>query len=235
MKWLEGGAPLNVIFLVLAIAGILLSIYFYFRSRREKRLVFNVRTFSLIRESIGTVPELSIAYRGRPVTTLSLTRLALWNAGSQTIIKADIVVSDPLRVRAEGDGEILAAQVSFTRRPAIHLAAKLDTKSVGLFFDFLDQGDGGIIDIYHSGALKFEIIGIIIGCPSISVVDPTILWERRGNKILGYLPDPDQFKYVSLLIFIVYMPILTVAIAPLFISLLYSKLFRKIPVEYSLE
>ena len=235
MKWLEGGATINVIFLVLAIAGILSSIYFYIRSRRERRLVFHVRTFPLIRKSIGTVPELSIAYRGKPVTTLSLTRLALWNAGSQTITKADIVASEPLRVRAEGEGEILAAQVSFTRRPAAHLAANLDAMSILLSFDFLDQSDGGILDIYHSGTLKFGVVGIILGCPSISVADPTVVWERRGNNILGHLPDPDKFKYFSLLVFMLYMPILIFAIAPLFLSLLYSKIFKKIPVEYSLE
>jgi hypothetical protein len=213
VKWLEGGATINVIFLVLAIAGILSSIYFYIRSRRERRLVFHVRTFPLIRKSIGTVPELSIAYRGKPVTTLSLTRLALWNAGSQTITKADIVASEPLRVRAEGEGEILAAQVSFTRRPAAHLAANLDAMSILLSFDFLDQSDGGILDIYHSGTLKFDVVG----------------------NILGHLPDPDKFKYFSLLFFMLYMPILIFAIAPLFLSLLYSKIFKKIPLEYSLE
>ena len=235
MKWLEGGATINFIFLLLAIVGILSSIYFYLQGRREKRLVFHVRTFPLIRNSIGTVPELSIAYRGRPVTTLSLTRLALWNAGSQTITKADIVFSDPLRIHAEGKGEILAAQVSFTRRPAVNLSANSDAMSVALFFDFLDQGDGGILDIYHLGTLKFEVIGIILGCPAISVADPTVVWERRANKILGYLPDPDRFKYISLLVFLLYIPILIFAIAPLFISLLYGKIFRKIPVEYSLE
>ncbi|WP_139195558.1 hypothetical protein [Halomonas daqiaonensis] len=123
-KWLEGGIAVNSVFLTLAIAGISLSIYFYLQSKREKRPVFNVRTFPLIQNSLGTVPELSIAFKNKPVKTLSLTRLAFWNSGSETITKDDIVGADPLRIHGDGGGEILTVKVSFTRRSAVHLGKR---------------------------------------------------------------------------------------------------------------
>jgi hypothetical protein len=235
VNWLEGGTTLNVVSLVLGAAGVLLSIYFYIRSKHEKRPVFHAKTFPLLRDTVSRVPGLSILFDDKPVNTLSLTRLAIWNAGSRTIARDDIVKSDPLRIDGTAQGQILAARVSFSRRPATNLEASLVSNSILLSFDFLDRNDGGIIDIYHTEPLKIDVVGVLRGCQSISIADPTALWEQRVNKVLGRLPDPDSFKYVSILVLLLYVPLFVVLFIPLFGSLAYSKVFRSIPIEYSLE
>lgn len=234
-SWLAGGTALNVVSLALGIAGVLSSIYFYIRSKREKRPVFHTKTFQLVKDKVSGVPGLAITFEGQQVKALSITKLAFWNAGARTIDRTDIVESDPLRVDGTERGQILGAKVSFTRRSATNLQAQLISNSVRISFDFLDRNDGGIIYIYHAEPLKIEVSGIIRGCESISTADPTVVWEQRVNRILGRLPDPDNVRYFGFLVLLIYTPIFLVLFIPLFASLAYSKFFRKIPGEYSLE
>lgn len=109
-SWLAGGTALNIVSLALGIAGVLSSIYFYIRSKREKRPVFHTKKFQLVKDKVSDVQGLAIMFEGQQVKTLSITKLAFWNAGARTIDRADIVESDPLRVDGTEGGKFSASR-----------------------------------------------------------------------------------------------------------------------------
>ena len=165
----------------------------------------------------------------------SLTKLAFWNSGTETINKIDIVNSDPLRIDGTELNTIVGAKISFTRRNVSNIEVSLIENTVQLSFDYLDKNDGAIIDIYHTESTKLNVSGTIKGCESISIADPSIIWGKYASRILDRLPDPSKFKAFELVAFMLYTPIIITVLIPLGLSYVYSKVAKKVPKEYSLE
>lgn len=235
VSWLDGGMLLNVVSLGLGALGLMLSFYFYVKSKREKKPVFLTKTYSLVKNQISAIPGLSISFNETPIKSLSLTKLAFWNSGTETINCTDIVNSDPLRIDGTELNTIVGAKISFTRRSVSNIEVRLVENIVQLSFDYLDKNDGAIVDIYHTEPLKINVSGTIKGCETISVADPSIYWEKRANRVLERLPDPNRFRYIGFFIFAIYSPIIFAVLIPLVLSYVYTKVFIKIPKEYSLE
>ena len=102
-KFFENNLWLNIIFLALAILSIILAFYFYFKSQKEKRPVFNSKTISLFNASPILANKLEIRYNGSVVNNLVLTRIAFWNAGRESIRSKDIAPNAPFLITAPDD------------------------------------------------------------------------------------------------------------------------------------
>jgi hypothetical protein len=106
-------------------------------------------------------------YGAIPVTRLTLTRIAFWNSGVDTILKDAVPASDPLRI-VVAEGLILRARVV-----AQSLAAnecRLDrligdpVAEVPLEFAFLDPGHFVVADLLHTGDDNaVRVVGTIPG------------------------------------------------------------------------
>ncbi len=68
--------------LMLAISGIILTVLFYRLSRPRKLLAYATRTFRVVPDKRIKLKSLGIRYNGHTVERLSVTRLAVWNAGN---------------------------------------------------------------------------------------------------------------------------------------------------------
>jgi hypothetical protein len=109
--------------------------------------------------------NLSLAIEGRPIKSLSRTRVAFWNHRGDTVRGADIVESDPIRIELNENDEPLQVRRLSSSRQQIELAAKADphdSRSVYITFDFLDAKDGGIFEIIHQGDIP-NLLGTIRG------------------------------------------------------------------------
>ena len=139
---------INLISLAIGVAGIVLAFVFYNRAKPVKRLAFATRTFRVISERHRSVVGLIVKMDGRVVPALSVTRLAVWNAGTETLRGEDFPSVDPLHIVSRRDSDVIKAKVLETSRDVIQVeiaTSAVSVKSASVSLAFLDPGDGFLI------------------------------------------------------------------------------------------
>lgn len=171
--------------LVLGILGVALSlislayaVYVTFKSRREKRLLYDVTPTAAL---VDAVPRdsnhaIKIVYErpGLPSETVDgvfVQFVRFTNFGRVPIRKEDLAYNDPLRIEAKG-GKILDISLVRVARDVCRIKLSPakeegDRSVVNLDFDFLDYMDGGLIQI-ASDSIDTSVImsGTIVEMPS---------------------------------------------------------------------
>ena len=149
------------------VAGILLAVFFYFKSRRVKAPLWSIRTINLISDRVQKFPLLSITYGSSAVQNLSLSKVALWNGGTDVIKREDCAPADRLRIEADGEAQILDVALLESNPTSCQASAKLsdDRKRAVLDFDYLDQQNGAVFQVIHTGQTSKAIAvrGTVLG------------------------------------------------------------------------
>lgn len=178
---------LNILFLFLAIFSIILSLIFYFKSKKEKRPTYSKKTSNVIQRTVIKSNKLEVKYNGSSIENLSMTEFAFWNSGRETIRGIDIAPSDPLIIKSTAPIILYDFEVQFKNDINNFIIQKINENSLKLSFDFIDFNQGVKLKIYHSGNLSSELLlqGTIIGSEGIK---PGVKKEFTMNKIdfLGY-------------------------------------------------
>lgn len=169
---------LAVLAAVIGIAGILIgffiSYYFYVKGkeRADPRYVWGYGPLLKGHQQYKAgdmTQHVSLLINGERVEDLNRCLLALWNKGSRTLRGSDIVDSDQTRVVFPAGSRVLDAGVIESTRQSIGFTAIIDEtdRNVLIKFDFLDRGDGGLIQILYQGDpdLRPEVTGSIRGVP----------------------------------------------------------------------
>jgi len=207
--WLSGNPWLNLVFLVLAMASVAVTIVLYFAGRREKRPVFNLRNYSLVRRHVRKLSSVQITHNGEAVTDLNLTRTAIWNRGRDTINRGDVAPKDPVRIEVPEGAHVLEATLDFVTSPvnAFSVAVSTDRRTVQVEFDYFHMNEGCVVSIYHTSSQSSpRVLGTIKGVGSfkpavihenallfsfldrtIGVVIPRERRRRRMWKIVGFM------------------------------------------------
>ena len=110
--------------------------------------------------------DVEVRYRGTPVPRLTSSTIRIWNAGKKTVRGSDIVAHDPLRLHFGGD--VLNVRIIDVTREALRITANTSEEEArGMVcwdFEFLDPGDGGVLEVLHNGSAEApEYTGTIIG------------------------------------------------------------------------
>ena len=161
----------NFIGIFVGIAGIVIAIMTYFASTKKKLPRYAIRSANLVEGSVTRIKSLEMLYGGQKIENLTATRIALWNAGRETIQGSDIARADPLRITSEADMKILSAEVMEQKNPANQFSVSVsgDQNCAELSFDYLDKNEGAVLQLLHSGTRwsKIEVQGRIkgAGCP----------------------------------------------------------------------
>lgn len=158
---------------LLGLTSIPLAIWLYKISKRKSELSYQIREFSVVggRTSEFT-DELTIHFNGNKVNEVTSTEVVIWNSGNTTIDGKDIVGSDPLRIICE-DGFLLKISALRSSRSVITPSFNVDDTTANICFEYLDEKDGFIIQIIHSGGKdNIRISGSVKGLP-------------KGIKFLG--------------------------------------------------
>ncbi len=160
IEWLNHNPLLNLVFLILAILSIVISVILYIKSKRKKRPCFHMKTFKLIEDSIKEIEAVEILYQGQTVKNLSLSKVALWNSGSDTINSEDIAPKDPLKLVITKGTKLLAAQIIYSTNSINNFSLTPDLQSgeIGISFDYFDRNEGIVIQIYHTGVSNDNVI-----------------------------------------------------------------------------
>jgi len=158
---------LAVVGLVVSVGGIPLTFLLARRARQRPQLRYRVDFRVILRLDDELFRRgFLMTLGGRKIDSISRTRIALWNHHGDTIEKQDNLESDPLRIQLDA-GEALQAHLLCTSRYQTGLSVardEADPASVKLTFDFLDAGDGGVVEIIQHGTKKPVIRGTLKGC-----------------------------------------------------------------------
>lgn len=190
--------------------GIIASYYFYRKSLKIKEPCWSVRSSNLIQDYSTKVEQLKILYKDEPVENLTISRVLFWNNGSDTIDGSDIKTANPLKIVGAENVNILDSTIIASNNASSQIKAILNKaeNSIPIEFDYLDDKQGAVIQIIHTGKTSedIKVIGDIKGVKKLQHKFPNPKWARiiKSAKITSLIPA----KYVavfSVLLGIIYI------------------------------
>lgn len=160
LKFFENNPVFNIVAFLLGVSSIISTVYFYFKSKKIKQPTYVVRTINLIKEKFQKIDSVQILYSGERIKDLSITKIALWNDGKDTISLSDVAQIDCLRIEILPEFQILDCEILFTKNEANAFSLVMDTghKFIDIKFDFFDFAEGVVIQIFHTGNSSDDIV-----------------------------------------------------------------------------
>ncbi len=150
--WISTGVAI-----LIGLAGIAISLYFYRKSRRVKQLCYTVTTANLIQDYSAKLSGLKIEYKGKNPANISVSKIAIWNDGTETIDHTDVAEAEPLRIVC--DSEVLDwSVISFTTPANQFGLARSGSLLSDVVFDYLDKTEGGIVQLVHTAKTSASIL-----------------------------------------------------------------------------
>lgn len=221
--WLSSNLWVTALVIVIAPLGVIISFILYFKSKRVKCPIYDLRHISLIHDFDNYFKSVEIKNNNQPIADLTVTRFIFWNAGRETIRKSDITAVDPFEIKMLNGSKILEAGFIQRKNKTNNLSINIieDGKKLLISFDYLDFEEGGIIQILHTAKTPndIEIKGTFIGSGKIK---QNLLLK---NKIYKFVEKFEISKGKARIIFstmLFLIPLLT------FIPLLFPEADTKI-------
>lgn len=151
--------------------GILVTYVFYRKSRRTKEPCWDMRTHNLIAGYSARLSELEVSFSGKRVENLSISRIAFWNQGTETIHGTEIPPGSPLRIITK-DARLLDAKILQKKHESCDFKVALlgDGTAALLTFGYCDNGQGVVLQIVHTGIGTEDLMleGILKGSRSLT-------------------------------------------------------------------
>ena len=186
------------------ILGVAISIIFFIRSRRFQIPAYYKKTIHWYDGKSVPHDDIKMTFRGENITRFTISHIAFWNAGNQTIRISDFASASPLRLKIPKEIDLydvrltgtttneIGAQISLPD-PDILKAGK--EKEIPVIFDYLDENDGFLIQIIHNGNSdnSIEFAGKLPGVyefkrSSSSSINHSFLLGPEDNKPISYTP-----------------------------------------------
>ena len=196
---------------VLTAISFILAIAFYLKSKREKIPTFQTYSRTLIQGRDSELSDLKILYKNELQERVTVTKLAFWNAGRETINRVDIADSDILRIEVPAGVRVLDVKLlqqselsnEFNLGSVENAANSENQSKIPLSFEYVDYRNAVVIQLVHTGdcATKMRLLGKIKGAERIARVstvksmganDPLI------KQFLLVLSRPKEFLEIRL-------------------------------------
>ncbi len=179
---------------ILSIMGLvigLLSFYYTFVGYKYKSPNYIIKSNNLINENISKIDLLDLKVEGRKINNLTISKIAFWNSGKEVINGNDVAEAEPISIHLKNGLELIGKPIityPLTSSNQFLIKISPDNKFFNILFDYIDYGDGLIIEFFHTGKNDDDIFikGKIKGVREIKKV--TIDLERSEfKKIIGAL------------------------------------------------
>jgi hypothetical protein len=173
----------KVIAVVGALAGVI-GVYFGSKGWKRRKPTYLIRSNNIFSGLEHTVPDVEVKFPGygQPIKALTVSKIAFWNDGNETIRKQDIVKDDPITIQGKEGIVFLSVSVIESVSPLNKIECKMnqDRSLVTITFEYLDHNQGANIQVFHTGTSNADITlrGTIMGASPI----------RR--KLRGNSPSP---------------------------------------------
>ena len=154
---------------VIGLVGILVAIAITFYFRVRPRLASQVNSLELLGNNPVLPKEIDFLFRGQKVPKVTLSRVAIWNMGNTTLRRDQIVRNDPLRIVTSNGSQILEVSVLSRTREVNDFTCAIRVLSAGneaeCTFDYLDTGDGALLELIHTGDGTVQVTGTLREVP----------------------------------------------------------------------
>lgn len=133
------------------VGSIALAVLLYKLGKPRRLLAYATRTFRVIPDRRIKLPRLEVLYNTYPVQSLSVTRIAMWNAGNESLRRDDIPKTDPPVIYARDEIELFEGDVieSVAANNVTLIPVYEPITGYAVDFEFLDPGDGAVFSIVH--------------------------------------------------------------------------------------
>jgi hypothetical protein len=146
---------LNVVSTAFGLIGIILAIIFYIKSKKIRQPIYRTRSINLVKENTSKIKSVSILYNENRINNLSVAKIAIWNAGKETINSTDVAKKDKFRIEIDDGYEILDYELLYQKNPINDFKlTKISDKILEIDFDYFDKDEGIIIQIYHTATTE---------------------------------------------------------------------------------
>jgi hypothetical protein len=190
----------------LTIASLLATYYFYRKSVRIKEPYWAIHSNNLIQGYSSKLSDLRVLYKREKVENLTISKVLFWNNGADTIDRLDIMTANQLRITGVDKTKLLDVKLLAVNNPSSQFSLEFaDDKSCAyLSFDYLDNKQGAVIQVVHSGISSDDIIvtGDVKGVKALkrrlSVPRWITLLESRTPSLLKRLRPKGIFSLAIL-------------------------------------
>jgi len=182
----------TIINYVIAIGSVILSVLFYFWSKKKKSPSFEILSTNIITETIKSkINNIFISYNNIEIKNLTVTKIAIWNSGNSTIWKNEIPESNKFRIELDANENIFEHEIIYQDSDSKLLLHRQDN-IINLDFEFIEPQNGFIIKITHSSlnSEKIRVLGKVIGGDNISRINDfsrNVPNEEKDSWWLKYL------------------------------------------------
>ena len=210
---------------LIAIIGVITAVFYYYRGKKVKSPCYAIRSFNIAKDLVSKIESLEMLYDGKPIKNLTVTKIAFWNAGRDTINREDIPTTEPLIIRINEECKILDAKIHSIKNLAnqLSISTSEDQLSSNINFEYLDRGDGGVFQLIHTDINdeNIEVHGLIKGAgspikkniPNLKLFSSKKKYPRIALSILlfglpliqiaKFILNPEEGDIFATLIFIV--------------------------------
>jgi hypothetical protein len=180
---------------VALLAGILVSAFFWFVTRKTRRPYYTSRIVTLISELPDHIEGLRVSYFDHQLRGLKRIRIAFWNGGREAIRSDDIPRNDPIRFTLEGAPRIIFASVIAKARPSIEAEVELAfVNQLVLRLDDIDYGEGVVFEVLCDGEVNGVTgTGKVLGTRKVSSLNLDICEKKThyttidGERISSFI------------------------------------------------
>lgn len=192
MNWTEFASNPWVGFVgtLFGIIGVVLSITLYIRSRRLRRPTYYIRSIRWFDGNEVPHNELTLMFRGHPISGFTITHIAFWNGGNEMFRASDFAQSSPLRLHIPDNFELFDVRIAAST--STEIGVKLNgpmalpagvPKEIPIQFDYLDPGDGFKLQVIHDGhpSQGIDLVGKLPGAPEfrhVPAASSLPLWAK---------------------------------------------------------
>jgi len=182
----------SFISLAVTTASLVAAVIFYRKSRRDKIPCYSVRRQSIIENSASLLPGLSVHFSDVVQQSITVAKVSFWNHGAETINSQDIAEAKPLVIIVNGGVEVLNGIVLKRTDGANQFRIgepqkqENGTTAIPITFDFLDRGDGALVQVVHNGDeetrvwVEGRIKGVIDQLRQISLAPNQDIHRKMG-------------------------------------------------------
>ncbi|MEO6001658.1 MAG: hypothetical protein ABIZ04_17020 [Opitutus sp.] len=118
--------------------------------RKTRKISVSKRSFNLVRKHRSAKASLSVKFQGRDVEDLTVTKISIWNSGTDPVRSSDFPEKDQLRI--DSKTTILESEIIQTSHPSCDCGlGQLAAHEQILTFTYLNPNEGMVVEVIHSG------------------------------------------------------------------------------------
>ena len=182
------------------LGGIIVTLSITLATRKRKIPMYSAQSRRILIESELRIKELDIAYKGVPLTDLTVTHVAFFNAGRAVIrSKDDIPKAGAITLKACNPDVEIIGHPAITRFSTESNKMSISQAKVGqgyvIEFDYLAHNDGAIIQVAHTGTSSSDL-----------TIEGIVHEGTKIKKINEYQSIGDTIEFFAYSFVIIYLP-----------------------------